>query len=482
MLLSSNPEVATRKPVKRAKPSRTTVDTGSTYDVANLVKTWQEKARQPVGPSGSLAGLLTGMRAGTSVSPVSPMPAPATTLQSVLDTMTSPDYTHDQAQEPNPRQGRAVVSAQKALEEALAARKDYSPDAAVQAVLDDPDALKQFAQTGVLPEKYQPPGKGPGRSDLVRNARIDLANAERSRRMHGIGADVQGPVAANKLSRSPAVGDVTKMTWEEYQALPEKQRAAVDFNTMLVQAVRKDKGNQKLYEEHTTDQQEKTYNAAVERIFGEDRGSDLYAPETVAVLKKIKFRDTEADLDDFLNLNAAITTEDLSHLKTMAGPTAFEAKASPAQLDAAQLAENLAGSTQEMEAALVKGNQVLKNVTTLAREDRGALLSQLGAAPTIATSNGPGYGVSDRDKFFQMTLEALVNPANAKARDKILADAQTEMQPGDMQRFMNYANQRSLDALNFNIPLTQQRYEGAYTPDQWRDFMGLGGGQGNAYE
>jgi len=316
----------------------------------------------------------------------------------------------------------------------------------------------------------------PGPAQAVDEARIDLATKARALREQAIGANVQGPVAPNK-PQGVGVGDIDKLSWAEYNALPEKQKAAVDFNTMLVQAVRKDRANVSTYDPNA--QQQATYDATVQRMFGEDHGSQMFAPETLSVLKQIDFKDHTADLDDFLHLNAAITTDDLRHIKDIEGPIAYEAQANPAQLDRYQLTKVLAENTADLEDALAKGNQTLRSVSPEALAARNPIVTRLGGTPVGAKMTGPGWGDDPRSVFFRNSFEALSQPQYAAQKDKILAAINSQLAPGDYDLFMNYADQRARDAELYNLPLSGNTATKHYTPDQFRQMLGLEGGTGD---
>jgi len=359
-------------------------------------------------------------------------------------------------------------------------------DAAIAKKKADPEDLAKYQSivNGVAAPIIQLNNEGkpaigsfqPGPAQAVDEARIDLATKERAIRERALGTNMQGPVAPNK-PQGVGVGDIDQLTWSEYNALPAKQKAAVDFNTMLVDAVNKDRANTDTYKPNPQDQA--TYDATVQRMFGADHGSEMFAPETLAVLKQIQFKDHTADLDDFIHLNAAITADDLTHLKDIQGPTAYEAKAGPAQLDRYQLTQVLSGNTADFEQKLTdklaEGNQLLRSVSPEALAARNPLVDRLGGLPAGPTQTGPGYGQDERSVFFRNSFEALAQPQYADQRDKILSAINSQLKPGDYDLFMNYADQRSRDAQLYNIPLSQG--EGHfYTADQFREQLGLTGG------
>lgn len=139
----------------------------------------------------------------------------------------------------------------------------------------------------------------------VASARQKLEAALRFQRAHAIGMD-------KAYNPKPIKKRVDPLTDAEYQAMTPLQRAAVDYNTKLVKAVRTDRRLQNEYE--LDDMAQQTYDESINKMFGEDGGSTQMAPATVEFLKTIGFSDKEADLDDFLQLKAAIKTKDLPSL------------------------------------------------------------------------------------------------------------------------------------------------------------------------
>ena len=101
------------------------------------------------------------------------------------------------------------------------------------------------------------------------------------------------------------------LTWDAYNELGTQQQAAVDFNTLLVEAREKDLG--KSYA--MSDADRLAYDDEVTRLFGEGRGSDTIAKETVGLLAQLDMNLVGQDLDEYLSLERAIDTEELATFK-----------------------------------------------------------------------------------------------------------------------------------------------------------------------
>src|SRR4051812_43113161 len=105
------------------------------------------------------------------------------------------------------------------------------------------------------------------------------------------------------------------LTWDAYEKLSSDQRAAVDFNTLLVDAREKDlKKPISLMGDKRA-----TYNTEVDQLFGAGRGSDTVAPATVDLLSKLDMKLVGQDLDEYLSLERGIDTTELGKFKFSKG-------------------------------------------------------------------------------------------------------------------------------------------------------------------
>ena len=320
----------------------------------------------------------------------------------------------------------------------------------------------------------------PGAPDAVSQARVDhvqqsLEQAQRVLREHSSKVNV-------KRAR---VGDVEAMTWDEYNALPVKEKAAIDFNSMLVRARGRDL---KLQEEYDPNKKQRaTYDKAVSAAFGEDGGSETYAPETMAVLRQINFKDQSSDLDDFLNLSAAITVNDLKHLDVGAGPGAVTGSAdsepmNPVQVDRYSLTQHLANSTAQMQNALAKGNDMLATMNQTALVDRNQdvarILGGISKGPGTVLGFGPPNfdpatdSPNDLNSYFQRAFDMM---ASAKAHpDQIMSAMASERTPEEIEAFYTYADTRTRDAGLYGTDIGGDPQVNYSTPEELRAALGIG--------
>jgi len=304
--------------------------------------------------------------------------------------------------------------------------------------------------------------------------------------------------AENRTGRKNAIAeprwnpDVERMTWKDYNNLNPRQRAAIDFNTMLVRAVKRD---MKLQEEYSPDEtQRKTYDASLEKMFGgPNRGSEDYAPETVALLRQIDYQDNSADLDDFLSLKSAITEKDINALPTVKGVPQAVAYSGQSAARTEELGDKrlLAASTAEMEKELAQTQMMLTNMGQVAAKARNYDVSQkLGGVattiPEIAGYQQPQYDPKtgqpkDMNTFFIDAFTALSKPTDDAKRASLLKLIDDRTTPEQSDAFWNYVDARSRYAMQYKQPLGKAKDSTTgkpieyYTPEQLRNLLGLTG-------
>ena len=293
------------------------------------------------------------------------------------------------------------------------------------------------------------------------------------------------------------VGKVKPMTWEEYEALSPRARAAVDFNTMLVSAVNKDKASQKQYETSANKQERAQYEVGVQEMFGDERGSDLYAPETMAVLQQIKFKDPQADLDDFLGLQAAITEDDLKTIDDnfitknqpaalpdkIAAPKTLANSADPGvrnpltenQQERRELVQGLAlGTERAIDQQMSKAQGVLQNFQATAYAERTESVGFLGGTPS-KVELAPGYGNDELSQMIQTAYTQLTtSDPNSPEIQSMITDLSKGRRAGDpeAQQFYDYLTTRVDQSKMYGTPLGGKdvKYR---SPEQLASALGL---------
>lgn len=286
----------------------------------------------------------------------------------------------------------------------------------------------------------------------------------------------------NQPSEKP---DTYRMTQEEYLALSPKQRAAIDFNTALNAAVRRDRKNQARYnnvlaegeessEASTTMEQRDTYDADVRKMFGEDRGSSIYAPETVALLKDIGYTNDSADLDDFLSMKLAVTDDDLGALRAKkADDTNDWLLKDGTKVDSPRFSaqnELVTRMRTRIEEVLAKGENLLGNTTATLTQARSDELARYGGiSPTLKLA--PGYDPANpATEQFQAAFQALSDKSSDLSADMLRQVNEKWQGMGiNPDAFWTYAESRLNETEASNGTLGSN----AYKPDELRQLLGL---------
>lgn len=281
-------------------------------------------------------------------------------------------------------------------------------------------------------------------------------------------------VPKDPVQQEPKKKKSYEMTWEDYQELSDKQRAAVDFNTLLIQAREKDLNTDYDY----TGEQREVYNAAVENIFGEKGGSQVYAPETVAVLRQLDYTvDADQkkgdDLDDFLGLKVLIREKDLDNF-AMPTPSPIVPVSPLHNLltsdsggdTRAELQATLAENTATLQETMSRGAKVLQDFRSWSAAGRNEDLAYFGGE-VAQVELKPGFVDSDMARYFDTAFGALADP-NRDSDATWSSIKKTLHKPGEVRAFMTYAD----------MALGQEEYAAAaesngwMSPDEYRALLG----------
>lgn len=274
-----------------------------------------------------------------------------------------------------------------------------------------------------------------------------------------------------------------QLTPDEYAKLSTRQRAAVDFNTLLSTAVKKDLNRQDRYA-NVDPQQKATYEESVKNMFGADHGSDLYAPETMAVLRQLKIDDPTDDLDDYLGMKVAITEDDLKNVteKQPAPNYVIDGRVPEESRGKLSVVEGLVDKTQAMEQSLAKGKQMLQSFTATAAAERADDLGRLGGSSPLASRPDLGFAPAqytqsgapaDLNSYFRTAFESLADESHAADRPKILDALKSDLHPDELEAFKSYADTRIRNSREYGA-LLGDRPDAQYTsPKEFRKLLGL---------
>lgn len=315
--------------------------------------------------------------------------------------------------------------------------------------------------------------------DQKQEQEAKAAEADRAEREKMLG------ISTGALTTTPEMlkEQLKQLTPEQYQHLSTRQRAAVDFNTMLATAVRKDLNRQDRYKS-VGDQQRATYDESVKNMFGKEHGSDLYAPETMAVLRQLKIEDPTDDLDDYLGMKVAITEDDLKNVteKQPVPNYVIDGRVPEESRGKLSVVEGLVDKTQQMESSLAKGKAMLQSFQATAAAERADDLGRLGGSSPLASRPGIGYqptkltetgAPADLNSYFRQAFDALANEKQSKDRPQILQALQADLHPDELEAFKSYADTRLRNTQLYGASMGDNP-EAQYTsPKEFRKLLGL---------
>lgn len=349
----------------------------------------------------------------------------------------------------------------------------------VPAHVDQPDPLSYLKREEITPEGY---GSGL-RSGTLHPEQQKMFEAKEAEDDRAEREKVLG-ISTGALTTTPDMlkDAVDRLTPDEYNQLSTRQRAAVDFNTMLATAVKKDLNRQDTKYADVPDQARATYDKSVEKMFGEN-GSDLYAPETMAVLRQLKISDPTDDLDDYLNLKVAITEDDLKNItdKQPAPNYVIEGRAPEGDRGKLEVVEGLVDKTQQLQQALVKGKQMLQSFQATAANERAEDLGFLGGSSPLASRPSLGFqpaqftesgAPADLNTYFRRAFEDLTNEKNPD-RSKVLDALKVDLHPDELQAFMDYATTRARNSRQYGASMGEDPSSEYARPKEIRALLGL---------
>lgn len=276
-------------------------------------------------------------------------------------------------------------------------------------------------------------------------------------------------LAEDVLKKEPTVAikqQSAALSWDAYDKLTPDQRAAVDFNTLLVAAREKDLGISYAKDPFTGEQKQQ-YDADVKEMFGETGGSEKFAPNTVALLKQINLKALGQDLDEFLSLERAFTAdelkdfkiEDLPELKQLGdGANYSQARSIDNRevLDATIVQQ----SSEAITKAMTNANMAMQDFYSTMQSVTAPAVTAYGGSP-IAVEAAPGFPFTPSTPY-QQGNEAdmksqVFNMAYATAAsgqmDKVWEIINEEKwDQADIDELFSYMDQRSRQELRWGRP------------------------------
>jgi hypothetical protein len=285
------------------------------------------------------------------------------------------------------------------------------------------------------------------------------------------------------------------LSYESYAKLTPDQKAGVDLNALFVDAREKDLSDPAA----PTTEQRASYEKEVEKLLGPGRGSEKYAPETVALLKQVDLDLPGLDLDQVLALDYTITADDLMKFELKGAP-AKEIYGAGAAGDQARvydlyrteenvklnLIEAVRKSRPAIEAAMQDVMGVRGDVVSTMAADRKADVSSFGGTAHVDTKVA-GYplayptGVVPNIDEEAAGKDALYTTAYGLLADKskpmselwnLIQNSPAAKDEAELDALFKYFDQRSQQELQYGRPkgLTG---ENVRSPKELREWIGL---------
>jgi hypothetical protein len=241
------------------------------------------------------------------------------------------------------------------------------------------------------------------------------------------------------------------LTWEAYDSLGDQQKAAVDWNTLLIDAREKDFSDSVKI---ATPEEQAAYDAEVTRLFGAQGGSNRYAPNTMKLLGQLDVVQLGQDLDEYLSLERAIddtqiadfkfTSQDLATLDNLAGGDS-ELQQSYANIRSGDNISALNTANVQAAADLIKTQLANPNAVTASFDTLMNGTPDAGVVPL-------GFGDSITDQQFQNALTILGSedvtqfgvPADVDPMAFLLEDLALQgADEATQSKFLEYVGQQS---------------------------------------
>lgn len=262
-----------------------------------------------------------------------------------------------------------------------------------------------------------------------------------------------------------------EISWEKYNSMSPEKRAAIDFNSMLVDAREKD-----LNADYDLDLDRTLYDSSIKAIFGNEEGSAIFAPEVVALLNKLKFEAPEegagSDLDDFLSLKASFKPKDIRNLDDGSKLSVYQQLKN---IEPTELPTTLVSGTAELQKTMAETNVLLQDYRSSAAVARGDEAVYLGGTQNTGIKPTYGFGETETDTFFKQALAGFADPANDANLDVNLATLSTRLQGMglDLDDFLSYAAVKSQQSIDTGAPLADNPEGTVRSPEEFRELLGI---------
>ena len=300
-----------------------------------------------------------------------------------------------------------------------------------------------------------------------------------------------------------------ELSWEQYDKLPEAEKAVIDFNSDFLAAREKDLKNQETYKKTTTPEQREKYDTTVTDMFGQHGGSETYAPNVVSLLAQVDLDAMGQDLDEYLNLDRLITADEIKDLpaklpepKSFGGFIGAGGAVNMEQYKAIRTDENLAALdvaiteeyARKIEQVMRDGYLRLQEVQASMESARSQQTLSFGGVGYNRTQVGfpaipvPGSveATTPPDMFLTMTpdqqLGQLFRAAYEFSLDKRNTDnsqlwtwlEENKVTPAEQDKMWEYINTRLEQDKEYGVPeLIRENVPDLRTPAEAERFLGM---------
>ncbi len=240
------------------------------------------------------------------------------------------------------------------------------------------------------------------------------------------------------------------LTADEYNAMTPEQKAAVDFNTMLVGAVQADR------KEKAPALPSPEYLASATELFGDGAADQPFAPNVVELLDKVNFDVDGQKINDFLKLKVALTADDVAKLRPEDPAVGPDASLLTPEYTRSRTQESIVDALRE----------------TRTDPARGATLKDL-QRETLGTTKAFDFGSDDANMFMERAYLMLATPENKGTRDQILDTVRQTATPEHWKMFVAMLDTRSREARQYQDPLGDDPSVDYYKPKRFRAALGL---------
>ena len=236
--------------------------------------------------------------------------------------------------------------------------------------------------------------------------------------------------------------------------LSERQELGALWNEALLEAVEQDLSLQKKYDAKggVSDASRSIYDKKYNRIFqtkGDagviDRGSEVFAPNTLALLDQVGYSSNSGDMDDFLNLRMVIREKDFDTLDQDVKVDPTRDNAEHIQARATLRQDIMRGLADGMGSYAKKSGGDLKSPEFTRTLAQAVASDARGTGAAVQVPADYGFGSSPKERGMQELAEAMWKTSTspeqlAETLSRIQKDGVLEREgidPGSLSKFLD---------------------------------------------